>query len=1072
MNSSSYEEKLYLANDNILGQEAIESVKNAIFNNNPIGTIVGYYDEPFTILSVSECLLNSLNYEKEEFFEKTGGSLKKLCSGSSMYWFDHERFRYMKGMNEGQILTSDGTPIAVRVYKNDSVDAKGIPVWVLGIRINWEYENYTLINEAIQSGPWYMDCDDEGNIISVNWSDAFRKMLGFYNVLDFPNVLESWPDLLHPDDYKRTVSKLHSSLCDRSNKTKYHVEYRLRTRDGNYHWFRAIGEVIRRGDGSARRIAGVFINVDKEKQVMQQLKKSDAFHRAFTQANLCEYYVDLQNNTFETFKVEPSLLTIFEKSDTWDELIQAFVTHYVCEEDKEIVKEFYNRPKMAEKIYRHDGELSLECQVRMDGEIRWMRNVVMCGEIDGTQYVMIFLRDITESRKEKIAHQQLIDDKTAMSHVIRSMVHVVDHFALCDLQKNSYEYYSITQKQRYPSAGKYDDLIEIVTANLKLVNPEKQLSDVLSTENLRKELQGENDIYKFEYCSKEEDIFRISSFVPLEWQNGILTKVLWIAIDISEEKKMEIASRKALKDAFLSAEHANKAKTEFLTNMSHDIRTPMNAIVGLTALAGANIENQERVAGCLEKITKSSRHLLRLINEVLDMARIESGRISLTDEEFTLPDLIDNLIYMVKPGVEEHSHNFNINIDHIEHEAVCGDSLRIQQVFTNLMSNAIKYTPDGGNIRFSIKEKPNGFSELGCFEFSIEDDGIGMTEEFQKIMFEPFTRADDHRTTNVQGSGLGMAITKNIVQLMNGDIKVESKKNGGTKVTVTIYLKLQEKAAVKMEELADLPILVVDDEEASCESTVAALDKIGIAGEWVTSGEAAIKRTLERHERKEDYFAILMDWQMPGMDGLETTREIRKTVGSDVTIIVLTAYDYSEIEAEARMAGVDAFIEKPLFPSRLTATLKELVQDQNAKDKSERDRLLPIEESDYSGKRVLLVEDNELNREIAAEILSMSHAEVDCAVNGKEAVEKIAFSQENQYDLVLMDIQMPVMNGYEATAAIRSLPDKRCQIPIIAVTANAFAEDVQLAKNTGMNGHLAKPLEFEKLNEVLNRWLG
>ena len=1070
MNSSSYEEKLYLANDNILGKEAIESVKNAIFNNNPIGTIVGYYDESLTILSVSECLLNSLNYKTEEFFEKTGGSLKKLCS-NSMYWLEKERFCYMKGMNEGEILTSDGTPIAMRVYKNNSVDANGVPIWVLGIRINWEYENYMLINEAIQSGPWYMDCDDLGNIVNVNWSNAFRRMLGFYDIFDFPNVMESWSDLLHQEDYERTISRLYDSLYDRSNKTKYHVEYRLKTRNGNYHWFRAVAEVIRRGDGSARRIAGIFINIDKEKQIMQELKKSDAFHRAFTQANLCEYYVDLQHNTFETFKVESSLLTIFEESNTWDELIQVFVTHYVCEEDKKIVKDFYNRRKMAEKIYSHNGELSLECQIRMGGEIRWIRNVVMCGEMDGTQYVMIFLRDITESRKEKIAHQQLIDDKTAMSHVIRSMVHVVDHFAVCDLKENSYEYYSITQKQKYPSAGKYEDFIKIITTNLKMINPDKQLSDVLSPENLRKELQGENDIYKFEYCSKEEDIFRISSFVPLEWQNGILTKVLWIAIDISEEKKMEIASRKALKDAFLSAEHANKAKTEFLTNMSHDIRTPMNAIVGLTALAGANIENQERVVGCLEKITKSSRHLLRLINEVLDMARIESGRISLADEEFTLPDLIDNLIYMVKPSVKEHGHNFRININYIEHEAVCGDSLRIQQVFTNLMSNAIKYTPDGGNIQFSIEEKPNGFSELGCFEFCIEDDGIGMTEEFQKIMFEPFTRADDHRTTNVQGSGLGMAITQNIVHMMNGDIKVESKKNGGTKVTVTIYLKLQGKDTVKIEELMDIPILVVDDEESSCESTVAALEEIGIAGEWVTSGEAAIKRTLERHERKEDYFAILIDWQMPGMDGLETTREIRKTVGEDVTIIVLTAYDYSEIEAEARMAGVNAFIEKPLFPSRLTATLKELVQDQNEKEKLERNRLLPIEESDYSSKRILLVEDNELNREIAAEILSMSHVKVDCAVNGKEAVEKIAFSPENQYDLVLMDIQMPIMNGYEATAAIRSLPDKKCQIPIIAVTANAFVEDVQLAKNTGMNGHLAKPLEIEKLNEVLKKWL-
>lgn len=804
MSSSSYrEEKIYLNQDDMVGTQALDSIKDAISNNNAVGTIAGYYDDELTILSVSDYLLNNLNYGIDEFNKFTKGSLKMLCCGTSLEWLDIEYFRELHGLNEGQMLMSDGTPIAVRVYKNDSVDTQGTPIWILAVRINWEYENFMLINEAIQSGPWHMDCDREGNIVSVNWSAAFRRMLGYQNKSDFPNVLESWSELLHPEDREITLSRLKGAVSDRSNQTKYQVEYRVKMPDQTYQWFRAIGEVIRRQDGSARRIAGIFINIEKEKRTMQKIEES----------------------------------------------------------------------------------------------------------------------------------------------------------------------------------------------------------------------------------------------------------------------------RKALQDAFQAAEYANKAKTEFLTNMSHDIRTPMNAIVGLTALAGANIDNPERVLGCLGKITKSSRHLLRLINEVLDMARIESGKIALTEEEFSLSDLIDNLIYMVKPGIREHGHQFHVNVHHIEHEAVYGDSLRIQQVFTNLMSNAIKYTPDGGNIRLTIEEKPNGFSELGCFEFTIEDDGIGMSREFQEVMFQPFTRADDHRTTNVQGTGLGMAIAQNIVHMMNGEIKVESEENGGTKVTVTIYLKLQDKKVIKIRELADLPVLVVDDEKISCESTVATLSEIGIAGEWVTSGEKAVQRTLKRHERKEDYFAILMDWQMPGMDGLETTRRIRQFVGSEVTIIVLTAYDYSEIEEEARAAGVDAFIEKPLFPSRLTATLTQLVNGRK-EEKSKENALTDITRADYSGKRILLVEDNELNREIATEIIRMSKADVDTAVNGKEAVEKVAFSPMGYYDLVFMDIQMPVMNGYEATAAIRSLPDEKSKIPIIAITANAFAEDVQMAKNTGMNGHLAKPLDLKKLNRVLGRWLG
>ena len=540
-------------------------------------------------------------------------------------------------------------------------------------------------------------------------------------------------------------------------------------------------------------------------------------------------------------------------------------------------------------------------------------------------------------------------------------------------------------------------------------------------------------------------------------------------MDVSQEKKAEIESHKALKDAYRAAENASRAKTEFLSNMSHDIRTPMNAIVGLTAIAGANIESPDRVVECLGKITKSSRHLLGLINEVLDMARIESGRISLAEEDFSLPELVDNLLTLTKPAIDEHHHQLEVHVEHIEHEAVCGDSLRIQQVFVNLMSNAVKYTPDGGNITLTIKEKPNGFSELGCYEFSIEDNGIGMTPEFQKIMFEPFSRADDHRTTKVQGTGLGMAIARNIVNLMNGDIQVESAPNKGTKITVTVYLKLQENEKEQEKELLDLPVLVVDDDKTCCESTVATLQEIGIAGEWVLTGKEAVERCAVRHKTGRDYFAVILDWKMPEMDGIATARKIRERVGEDVTIIILTSFDFSEIEEEARAVGVNAFMAKPLFRSRLTATLRQFTSGK--KEKNARNYLEDFAKENYAGKRILLVEDNALNREIATEIIGMTGVTIDSAENGKIAVEKVMEAPEKWYDLIFMDIQMPIMNGYEATAAIRALAGSRGKVPIIAMTANAFAEDVQLAKNTGMNEHIAKPLDLNKLNDVLKQWL-
>ena len=827
--------------------------------------------------------------------------------------------------------------------------------------------------------------------------------------------------------------------------------------------------MIRRLDGSANRIAGIISNIDAEKRSRMQAQRAAAFHRAFTSANLCEYYVNLEKNTFDAFKVEPSLMTAFEQNHTWDGLVRFFVDNYVVEEDKKSVTNFYNRAYITEKLKGLETELRQECRIVLDGEERWVSNVVMRGEIEDSEYAMIFLRDITESKAETARRMQMASDNASMDLLIKSMVRLLDRFVVCDLENDRYRFYNLQGDMIYAPTGAYHDFVEQVAARYKTLEPLAAMDALFSPENIRRNLQGENDIYKFEYCSIDENTYKIGSFIPLEWDGTKLVKALLASMDVSQEKKAEIESHKALKDAYRAAENANCAKTEFLSNMSHDIRTPMNAIVGLTAIAGANIESQDRVVECLGKITKSSRHLLGLINEVLDMARIESGRISLAEEDFSLPELVDNLLTLTKPAIDEHHHQLEVHVEHIEHEAVCGDSLRIQQVFVNLMSNAVKYTPDGGNITLTIKEKPNGFSELGCYEFSIEDNGIGMTPEFQKIMFEPFSRADDHRTTKVQGTGLGMAIARNIVNLMNGDIQVESAPNKGTKITVTVYLKLQENEKEQEKELLDLPVLVVDDDKTCCESTVATLQEIGIAGEWVLTGKEAVERCAARHKTGRDYFAVILDWKMPEIDGIATARKIRERVGEDVTIIILTSFDFSEIEEEARAVGVNAFMAKPLFRSRLTATLRQFTSGK--KEKNARNYLEDFAKENYAGKRILLVEDNELNREIATEIIGMTGVTIDSAENGKIAVEKVMEAPEKWYDLIFMDIQMPIMNGYEATAAIRALAGSRGKVPIIAMTANAFAEDVQLAKNTGMNEHIAKPLDLNKLNDVLKQWL-
>ena len=1067
--NNEFTDEIYTSDTVKLGENAFRVMHETIHNNGGVGTITGYYDAELSILSVSDLVLHNLNHSYESLMEQTQGSLKNLFYKKNATFLDNARFRQIQGEGEGQILTADGSPVYVRLYKKDAADTDGTPIWVLSVQMNWAYENLALVNESIHSALWYFECNENSEIVRVNWSYAFRQILGYYDVLDFPNKLDSWSNLLHPEDHDRVMQLLLETIADKTNSTKYNVEYRLKMLDGQYRWFRASAEVIRRLDGSANRIAGIISNIDEEKRSRMQAQRAAAFHRAFTSANLCEYYVNLEKNTFDTLKVEPSLMTAFEQNHTWDRLVKFFVDNYVVEEDKKAVTDFYNRAYIAEKLKGLETELCQECRIILDGEERWVRNVVMRGEIEDSEYAMIFLRDITESKAETARRLQMASDNASMDLLIKSMVRLLDRFVVCDLENDRYRFYNLKGEMIYAPTGAYHDFVEQVAVRYKTLEPLAAMNALFSPENIRKNLQSENDIYKFEYCSMDENTYKIASFIPLEWNGTKLVKALLASMNVSQEKKTEIESRKALKEAYHAAENASRAKTEFLSNMSHDIRTPMNAIVGLTAIAGANIENQDKVVECLGKITKSSRHLLGLINEVLDMARIESGRMSLAEEDFSLPELVDNLLTLTKPAIDEHKHQLEVHVEHIEHEAVCGDSLRIQQVFVNLMSNAIKYTPDGGSITFSIKEKPNGFSELGCYEFSIEDNGIGMTPEFQKIMFEPFSRADDHRTTKVQGTGLGMAIARNIVNLMNGDIQVESAFNKGTKITVTVYLKLQENEKEQEKELFDLPVLVVDDDQTCCESTVETLREIGIAGEWVLTGKEAVERCAARHETNTDYFAVILDWKMPEMDGIATAREIRERVGEDVTIIILTSFDFSEIEEEARAAGVNAFMAKPLFRSRLTATLRQFTSGK--KEKNARNYLENFANENYTGKRILLVEDNALNREIATEIMGMTGATIDSAENGKIAVEKVMEAPEKWYDLIFMDIQMPIMNGYEATAAIRALAGSRGKVPIIAMTANAFAEDVQLAKNTGMNEHIAKPLDLNKLNDVMKQWL-
>ena len=540
----------------------------------------------------------------------------------------------------------------------------------------------------------------------------------------------------------------------------------------------------------------------------------------------------------------------------------------------------------------------------------------------------------------------------------------------------------------------------------------------------------------------------------------ILTVIFlrYFSITRSQMNELEKARQAALE--------ANKAKSEFLANMSHDIRTPMNAIVGMTAIAAAHIDDRKQVENCLRKITLSSKHLLGLINDVLDMSKIESGKLTLTTEQISLKEVVEGIVNIMQPQVKTKKQTFDIHVENILTENVWCDGVRLNQVLLNLLSNATKYTPEGGAIHLSLFEEnsPKGERYVRIY-IKVKDNGIGMSPDFLKRIYESYSRADGARIHKTEGAGLGMAITKYIVDAMEGTIDIQSEPDKGTEFLLTFDFEKADAMNMDMV-LPSWNMLVVDDDELLCRTAMDALKSIGIKAEWTLSGEKAIELVNEHHKRREDYQIILLDWKLPGMNGIQVAKEIRHNLGDEVPILLISAYDWSEFEAEAREAGISGFISKPLFKSTLYYALRQYMGTETENGQTSNPN------SDLSGRRILIAEDNELNWEVANELLSDLGVELDWAEDGQICLDKFQKSPEGYYDAVLMDIRMPHMTGYEATKMIRGLnhPDA-LSIPIIAMSADAFSDDIQHCLECGMNGHIAKPIDIMEVTRLLKRFL-
>ena len=703
---------------------------------------------------------------------------------------------------------------------------------------------------------------------------------------------------------------------------------------------------------------------------------------------------------------------------------------------------------------------------------RWYSVVFVANRRDRDGRVLdalLAIRDIAEQKNRELEKDEALREQLAIFNALadayenvyfididkeKARILKLNGYVPSGMEKNSKEDYPYTVM-----LGRYID---------ERVHPDDKdkLRDVLDMGNVRKALECSNEyVGSYRILVGEAIHYFQFKYIKLENNDCIIAGFQNVDGIVENEKRQQ----DQLSLALAAAQQANKAKTMFLNSMSHDIRTPMNAIIGFTALAQTHIDNTGLVQDYLAKINTSSTHLLSLINDILDMSRIESGSVKLDEKPAHMPDLLHDLRTMIQGLINAKQQNLYIDTQDVQNEDVIIDKLRLNQVLINIVGNAIKFTPAGGDIIIHLAEKPCMVKGYTTYEFSIKDTGIGMSAEFVGHVFDTFSREHSSTVSGIQGTGLGMSITKNIVEMMGGTIEVESEEGKGSKFTVTLTVRPVSQP-VKYEPITELQgarALVVDDDIDTCRSVCKMLRSIDMRPDWTVSGKEAVLRAQDATELSDAYKVYIVDYLMPDMNGIETVRRIRRVIGEEVPIIVLTAYDWTDFEKEAREAGVTAFVAKPIFMSELRSVLTKPVQ-------AEEPKLERVKKTyDYTGKRLLLVEDNELNREIASAILEETGMQIDCAEDGIEAVNIINEAPEDRYDLVLMDIQMPRMDGYTATREIRTLPNNRkANIPIVAMTANAFDEDRRKAFECGMNGHIVKPLEMKEMAITFDQIFG
>ena len=858
--------------------------------------------------------------------------------------------------------------------------------------------------------------------------------------------------IAHPEDAE-TVMRVFSGVQGGS------AEVRLRNLklNGDYVWCLLQGQPVYE-NGALARVVGIIRDITENKRISQEKER---LQRIFDLELRRDYESICQINpsTGRYVMCTPSNASYYDipTSGIFSEELEHAISRIVCSEDRETCLKTMSIGNMLKTL---EEEKEGTCYYRVltpDGSLRWKCARYTYFGDDGS--ILLNVRDVHDIR---IAQQQ---EENRFRAILRE---TCEYIIETDVETKSYTLHLPTLINRYPLADCSDYGSLIARYSERYVAPEDReafLRAVSLPEALnRMRREGGSCSIKYTvntngspaYKTWNMSLYRYDD--NREYMLSYILDITKLVLEQQEKEREAERNRQIIKDALTAAEQASRAKSDFLSRMSHEIRTPMNAVIGMTTIAAASLDNRDKLTDCLGKIGLSSRYLLSLINDILDMSRIESGKVSIINEEFDFRSFVEGISSLIYPQAKNKNIVFDLNIEGVVDERYRGDPLRLNQVLINILSNALKFTPEWRSVHLSIRETRR-VRDRAYLQFIVRDTGIGMEKGLLTRIFEPFEQGGASISHSYGGSGLGLAISSNLISLMNGHISVSSTPGVGSEFVVELPLLTVPDNTPKQDvSLEDIRVLVVDDDLVTCEHTTLILNRIGVDAEYVTSGKAAVTRVKSALQRHTCYNIALVDWKMPDMDGVETARSIRRIVGPDTLVIIMSAYDWTEIEARAREAGVDFFISKPIFQS--------VVQDVLLKATRRRQSAatLPVQKEDFAGRRILLVEDNEINMEIARTLLEFRNASVDGACNGQQAVEMFRSSPPNHYDAVLMDVRMPVMDGIAATQAIRGLNRAdAATVPILAMTANAFAEDIEQSRKAGMNEHLAKPIEPETL---------